>query len=115
MIRAEMVQLLARVQVQDKRQVDQLIVDDWLDLIGDMGLEQALNALRRFRRERPGVYLEPGHLLELAGVVDDVSNVPDIQDQLEAEWRQRELDGETFVDVEADPQWAKPYQAGDLE
>lgn len=111
----EMAVLVAKVQLGDNREVDELVIAYWHELIGDMDFEQAMKTLRRFRRERPGVYLEPGHLLELAGIVDDISNVPDIQSELEAEWRQRQIDGETFVDVEPAPQWAKPYQAGDLE
>jgi len=71
MIRADMAVVLAKVQIGDNRHVDGLVLDYWMDTIGDLDFETAMHALKRFRRERPGVYLEPGHLLELAGVVDE--------------------------------------------
>lgn len=66
-----MATLLAKVQLGDNRHVDALVLEYWLDTIGDLDLEDALAALKRFRRERPGVYLEPGHLLELAGTAPE--------------------------------------------
>jgi hypothetical protein len=69
---AEVAVLLAEIQVGDNRNVDELTIAYWHNTIGDLALEAAQTALRRFRRERPGVYLEPGHLVELAGVVDEV-------------------------------------------
>ena len=78
MIRADMAVVLAKVQIGDNRHVDGLVLDYWMDTIGDLDFETAMHALKRFRRERPGVYLEPGHLLELAGVVDErPSFIPD--------------------------------------
>lgn len=84
--------LLAKVQLGDNRTVDELTLEYWLDLIGDLPFETALTALRRFRRERPGVYLEPGHLLEYAGIVaEPITSLPDVTDEVLADDRARML------------------------
>lgn len=111
MMRSEMAVLLAKVQLGDNRHVDGLVLDYWMDTIGDLDIEAALDALRRFRRERPGTYLEPGHLLELAGVVDEQpSPIPDVTAEVLAESRRLQLEaaGVTEDDVKAhadDPAW----------
>lgn len=69
MNREAMARVLAFVQLGDNRHVDALVLDYWMQIVGDLDFETAMNAVIRFRRERPGTYLEPGHLLELAGVV----------------------------------------------
>lgn len=69
MNREAMARVLAFVQLGDNRNVDALVLDYWMQIVGDLDFETAMNAVIRFRRERPGTYLEPGHLLELAGVV----------------------------------------------
>jgi len=87
----EMAQVLAKVQLIDNREVSRLVLIEWQDEIGDLlTMKQAMDAVRRFRRERPGVYLEPGHLLELAEVVAE-SNIPDITDQIIEASKQRML------------------------
>lgn len=85
--------LLAKVRLGDNRQVDEVTVVYWHELIGDLDLEPALAALRKFRRERPGVYLEPGHLLELAGVdeSDPWSHLPDSTAEVIAESKAKQL------------------------
>ena len=83
MIRSEMARVLAFIQLGDNRHVDGLVLDYWMEVVGDLPFEDAMQAVRRFRRERPGVYLEPGHLLELAGVVDEKpSPIPDLTEQV---------------------------------
>ncbi len=64
----EMGFLLAKIQVGDNREVDEVVIAEWFDVIGDLDFDDARDALRQFRRERPGVYLEPGHLVELVGL-----------------------------------------------
>lgn len=88
----EMGELLVRVQLGDNREVDIPTIAYWHDLIGDMSIQDAFVALRRFRRERPGTYLEPGHLLELAGVADAVpSAISDVTAEVIEESRLRAL------------------------
>lgn len=122
MMRSEMAVLLAKVQLGDNRHVDGLVLEYWMDTIGDLDVETALQALRRFRRERPGTYLEPGHLLELAGVVDEQpSTIPDLTDEVLAESRRLQLEaaGVTEEDVAAhagDQAWlAAHFPARQLE
>ena len=54
--------LLAEVQVIDNRRVDEATLRYWHGLIGDLGYAEASEAVLMHRRERPGVYLEPGHV-----------------------------------------------------
>ena len=78
MNREAMARVLAFVQLGDARHVDGLVLDYWMQVVGDLTFDAAMQAVIRFRRERPGVYMEPGHLLELAGVVDErPSFIPD--------------------------------------
>lgn len=92
MNRRETATLLAKVQLGDNRVVDALVIEYWHDTIGDLEFDDAMAALRSFRRERPGTYLEPGHLLELAGVVDDeAGRVPDITEAYVLETKARAL------------------------
>lgn len=87
-----MVTLLAKIQLGDNRQVDELTIQYWLDTVGDLPLDTALAALKRFRRERPGVYLEPGHLLELAGIAPEpITSLTDVTDEVLADDRARML------------------------
>jgi hypothetical protein len=96
-----MATLLAKVQLGDNRHVDLLVIEYWHDTIGDLPLEAALAALKRFRRERPGVYLEPGHLLELAGVVDErPDSLPDVTGHVIAESRRRALEAAGVTEEE---------------
>lgn len=63
MNRSEVGKILAVAAVVDNRTVDREAVAVWHDLIGHLTAEEAVDALRRFRQNSPGVYLEPGHLL----------------------------------------------------
>ena len=64
--------LLGRVKDQDNREIPKsgVLHEDWLQILTnvdkmvDPTLNECLAALIRHRREKPGVYLEPGHLLE---------------------------------------------------
>ncbi len=106
MTREDMAILLAKIQLGDNRHVDGLVLDYWLDTIGDLDIQDALAALKRFRRERPGTYLEPGHLLELAGVQDpELAPVRDLDPEWLAETKQIALAGfgYTTEQYDADP------------
>lgn len=98
--------LLAKIQLGDNRQVDELTIVYWHETIGDLTLEQALTALKRFRRERPGTYLEPGHLLELADIIDEqAAPVRDLDPEWMLETKRRALAefGTTPEEYDADP------------
>lgn len=107
--------LVAKVALGDNRHVDKLVIAYWHDTIGDLELSAAIDALRRFRRERPGVYLEPGHLLELAGVRDDMPDSwNDISDELLAQSKARALEAagvtaEEFAAHEHDVDWVRAH------
>lgn len=68
MLKSEVIELLYLVTAIDNRVVDQSMIDVWYNLIGHMTKEEAVAALREFRLTRPGVYLEPGHLWQIAKV-----------------------------------------------
>lgn len=132
----ECAQVLAKIQLVDNRGVDEAVILDWMDYVGDLDFSVAIAAVIRFRRERPGVYLEPGHLLELAGI-DDSPRVPDIQHEIEAEWRAQAIAAAGVTEeefaahagdaewlrahftphpaIESPEPWAKPFKAGDSE
>lgn len=58
--------IIAKAKHVDNRHVDAGMVLAWNEILGDLSYEDANRALIVFRRERPGVYLEPGHLLEIS-------------------------------------------------
>lgn len=51
MTRDEVVKVLARVQMDDNRQVDRVVVASWVDEIGDLDFQDALDAVVMHRRE----------------------------------------------------------------
>jgi hypothetical protein len=59
---SELAMLLVKIQLGDHRQVDPLVVAYWDELIGHLDYEDAQAAVRMHRIEKPGVYLEPGHV-----------------------------------------------------
>ncbi|OBB10700.1 hypothetical protein A5731_22775 [Mycolicibacterium conceptionense] len=60
----EVIDLLTAVAAVDRRTVGEADVHTWFDLLADVAYPDAIQAHREFRRERPGVWLEPGHILE---------------------------------------------------
>lgn len=59
----EMTKLLAKIQLVDNRQVDRMVLSEWMDDAGDAMFEDAVEAVRQFRRERPDAWITPGHVL----------------------------------------------------
>ena len=100
MTREQMARVLAFVQLGDNRHVDGLVLDYWLQIVGDLDFDTAMGAVVRFRRERPGTYLEPGHLLELAGVVAEVRALGRSHDEIMLDLY-RERAGLTQAQVDA--------------
>lgn len=60
----EMKRLLAKISLGDNRQVDQLVIDDWLETIGHLTYQDAYTAVVAHRRESTE-YLMPGHITRL--------------------------------------------------
>lgn len=56
---------LTVVTAVDNRKVTKETIAVWCDLLEEVSLDDALTALKQFRRARPGVYLEPGHIVEI--------------------------------------------------
>lgn len=67
---SETAKFLATVSVIDNRRTDDAAVKVWNSIIGDIPAPVAMEALRRFRRDQPGVYLEPGYIVQIAKVVE---------------------------------------------
>jgi hypothetical protein len=60
----EMKRLLAKISLGDNRQVDQLVIDDWMETIGHLDYRPAYEAVVQHRRESTE-YLQPGHITRL--------------------------------------------------
>lgn len=57
----EMKRLLAKISLGDNRQVDQLVIDDWMETIGHLNYQDAYAAVVTHRRDSTE-YLMPGHI-----------------------------------------------------
>lgn len=62
MNREQCAQVLAKIQLGDNRQVDQLVLDEWFHTIGHLSFQDSIEAVREHRLTRPGVWIEPGHV-----------------------------------------------------
>lgn len=60
----EMKHLLAKISLGDNRQVDKLIIADWLETIGHLAYQDAYQAVVTHRRDSTE-YLMPGHITRL--------------------------------------------------
>jgi len=63
---AQTTQLLSLISVIDGRHIDLIVVRAWMDVLGDLPQWAVADALTKFRRDQPGVWLEPGHLYKMA-------------------------------------------------
>lgn len=55
--------LLARIQVLDNRQVDELTIQAWTPLMVDVAYQDAVTAVNRHFRESTA-YLQPAHIIQ---------------------------------------------------
>lgn len=62
MNRAECAKVLAKIQLGDNRQVDQLVLEEWFDTIGHLRFEDAIGAVRLHRQESDA-WLMPAHVV----------------------------------------------------
>jgi len=58
----EAFRLLGRASAVDNRKVTQLAAIVWAETLPNMSYDEAADLMNEFRRDNPGVYLEPGHL-----------------------------------------------------
>ncbi|MEX1079813.1 MAG: hypothetical protein WED09_11970 [Homoserinimonas sp.] len=58
----ELTLLLARIQVLDNRQVDDLTIEAWAPIVGDLGYQDAVHAVNQHFRNSTE-YLRPGHVV----------------------------------------------------
>lgn len=65
MNRNDTIDLLSAVTASDSREIGEADVTIWSEVLGTMQLSDCLAALIEFRRESPGVWLEPGHIVKL--------------------------------------------------
>jgi hypothetical protein len=56
--------LLVRASAIDHRAVNDMIVVAWQEVLADVSYQDGVLALVEHRRSQPGVYLEPGHLVQ---------------------------------------------------
>lgn len=59
----DVIDLLTIVAVGDKRTVGQSDAIQWHRIIGHLNRDECTEAIEAHRREQPGVWLEPGHIL----------------------------------------------------
>ena len=108
--------LLAKIAAIDNRVVDEYTILGWQELLANISLPNALDALNEHRRNSPGVYLEPGHILAGARLARnrnlDRMKTPEPPETLEGipareiGWQQtyRRLIGDGMTEAEADAQ-----------
>jgi hypothetical protein len=56
-------ELLIRASAIDNRNVTEITVTGWQQVLHDVSFENGVAGLIAHRRDRPGVYVEPGHIL----------------------------------------------------
>lgn len=54
--------LVALASAVDSRQITDITVNEWMHVLRGLDITDCVEALREHRREKPGVYLEPGHI-----------------------------------------------------
>ncbi len=81
----ETAKVFAKVQLTDNREASELALLEFHDIIGEiLNYDEAIAAVREFRRTRPGEYLEAGHLIAIAGRSEQPSPYRNINDALQA-------------------------------
>lgn len=64
MNKSEVSKLLTVASAIDHRSITPEIVNAWHAIVGDVPFDEAQAALIAHRRAKPGVYFEPGHIIE---------------------------------------------------
>jgi hypothetical protein len=78
MTRDDVIDILTAVAASDRRTVGQSDVDVWQAIIGELPKDFALQAVRDHLRDRPGVWMEPGHVYQRARALrrDEMERAP---------------------------------------
>lgn len=88
MNRDDVIDVLTAVAAGDRRTVGDADVDVWQAIIGELAKDYALQAVRDHMRDRPGVWLEPGHVYQRARALRrdelDRSGLPAIEPRRDA-------------------------------
>ncbi len=69
MNRNEIIDLLTIIAAGDRRTVGNTDVDFWHNIVGNVPKDLAIEAVRRHFRERPDVWLNPGHVVQGARAI----------------------------------------------
>jgi len=64
MLKSQTAELLAIAAAVDNRKPTPAMLSAWHDVVGDVEYEDARAALVSHRKNSPGVYLEPGHIVK---------------------------------------------------
>lgn len=99
MNRNDVIDVLSVVAAATRRSVGETDVEIWLGVIGDLDKPDALQAVRDHLHDRPGVWLEPGHIVERVRAArrDRLEREPDSA----REARQEALAAKALEDAEA--------------
>lgn len=65
MDRGEMARLLAKIQLGDNRQITTLVLNDWMETVGDLNYEDAYQAVNHHRRTSTE-WVMPAHIRRYA-------------------------------------------------
>lgn len=65
--------LLGKIAAVDNRKVDAVTIAAWQELLAPVSYRNALEALKSHRTTRPGVWIEPGHIIAGAKAIRDAN------------------------------------------
>ncbi len=100
MNRNDIIDLLTVIAAGDRRTIGTADIDFWHTIVADVPKDLALEAVKRHFRERPGVWLEPGHIVQGARTIHNERLQRESDEMREA--RQAALDArlaEVIVEV----------------
>ena len=90
MNRNDVIDVLSLIRAVDHRTVGEMDVNVWQAVIGDLGRDDALEAVRGHLREQPDVWLAPGHIAQRVLAMRRDRQLRESRAELEA--RQEALD-----------------------
>lgn len=98
----EVAKVLAKIQLVDNREISKLVVLEWFDLIGHLDFDAAIEAVR-VHRQTSTEYLQPAHIVDLAGVPEFPYESIDDELLLESKRATLALHGTTPDEFDTDP------------